>query len=222
MSGVGCAATRDAAPELALGILDGAERAEVLLHLASCPRCPRYVSELAVVADGLARLAPEAEPPAGFARRVQAELGGSRRRARRRWTAGIAAVAAAAAIAAAVIVPAVESGPSTPAAAPVLHTVAMVGGNGVRVGHVAVSNTNPASIVVNVDYSVPDGTYALVLHTGTGTGAARRIGSITITEGGGQWVGAAAVPPHQNATLALSAPGGGWVCQAALSQAQAT
>jgi hypothetical protein len=220
MSGVGCAATRDAAPELALGILDGAERAEALLHLASCPQCQRYVSELASVADGLARLAPEAEPPAGFARRVQAELGGSRRRARRRWTAGIAAVAAAAAIAAAVIVPAAESGPSTPAAAPVLHTVAMVGRNGVRVGHVAVSNTNPASIVVNVDYSVPDGTYALMLHTGTG--AAHRIGSITITEGGGQWVGAATVPAHQNATLALSAPGGGWVCQAALNQAQAT
>jgi putative zinc finger protein len=219
MSGVGCAATRDAAPELALGILDGAERAEVLLHIASCPRCQRYVGELASVADGLARLAPEVEPPAGFARRVQAELRGSRRRARRRWTAGIAAVAAAAAIAAAVVVPAVESGPSTPAAAPVLHSVAMVGGNGVRVGHVAVSNTNPASIVVNVDYSVPDGTYALVLHTGP---AADRIGSITIAEGRGQWIGAARVPAHQDATLALASPNGGWVCQAALSQAQAT
>jgi len=220
MSGVGCAATRDAAPELALGILDGAERAEVLLHIASCPRCQHYVSELASVADGLARLAPEAEPPAGFARRVQAELRGSRRRARRRWTAGIAAVAAAAAIAAAVIVPAVESGPSAPAAAPVLHSVAMVGGNGVRVGHVAVSNTNPASIVVNVDYSVPDGTYSLVLHAGGG--AAHRIGAITIAEGRGQWIGAASVPSRQDATLALSAPGGGWVCQAALNQAQAT
>jgi hypothetical protein len=219
MSAVGCAATRDAAPELALGVLDGAERAEVLLHLASCPRCQRYVSELAGVADGLARLAPEAEPPAGFAHRVEAELRGSRRRLRRRWAAGVAAVAVAAAIVAAVVVPAVESGPSTPAAAPVLHTVTMVGSNGRRVGHVALSSTNPASIVVNVDYSVPDGTYALVLRAGT---AARRIGSITIAEGGGQWIGAAHVPPHQDATLALSTPGGGWVCQAALNQAEAS
>jgi len=220
MSGVGCAATRDAAPELALGILDGAERAEVLLHLQSCPRCQRYVSELASVADGLARLAPEAEPPAGFALRVEAELRGSRRRARRRWTAGVAAVAVAAAIVVAVVVPAVESGPSTRAAAPVLHSVAMVGGRGVRAGSVAVSNTNPASLAVNVDYSVPDGTYALVLHTGATT--SHRIGSITIAEGRGQWIGAAPVPPHEDSTLALATPGGRWVCQAALTQAQAT
>ena len=219
MSGVGCAATRDAAPELALGILDGAERAEVLLHLQSCPRCQRYVSELASVADGLARLPPEAEPPAGFALRVEAELRGSRRRARRRWTAGVAAVAVAAAIVAAVVVPAVESGPSRPAAAPVLHSVAMVGGSGLRVGDVAVSNTNPASLAVNVDYAVPDGTYALVLHTGP---TASQIGSITIADGRGQWIGAAHVPPHQDATLALASPGGGWVCHAALTQAQAT
>jgi len=219
MSAVGCAATRDAAPELALGILDGAERAEVLLHLASCPRCQRYVGELAGVADGLARLVPEAEPPAGFAHRVYAEIRGPHRRLRRRWTAGVAAVAVAAAVAAAVVVPAVGSGRSTPAAAPALHSVAMVGGNGLRVGHVALSNTNPASIVVTVDYSVPDGTYALVLHTGT---AARRLGSIKIAEGGGQWIGAAHVPPHQDATLALSTPGGGWVCQAALNEAQAS
>ena len=220
MSGVGCAATRDAAPELALGILDGAERAEVLVHVASCPRCQRYVSELASVADGLARLAPEAEPPAGFARRVQAALGGSSRRARRRWTAGVAAAAVAAAIVATVVVPAVESGPGTRAAAPVLHSVAMVGGNGVRVGDVAVSNTNPASIAVNVNYAVSDGTYALVLRTGAT--APHRIGSITIAEGRGQWIGAAAVPPHQDSTLGLAAAGGGWVCQAALTQAQAT
>jgi len=67
MNGLGCAASREAAPELALGILDGDERAEVLLHLATCPRCQRYVSELAGLADGLSRLAPELEPPAGFA-----------------------------------------------------------------------------------------------------------------------------------------------------------
>jgi hypothetical protein len=34
MRPIGCAATRDAAPELALDVLDGAERTEVLHHLA--------------------------------------------------------------------------------------------------------------------------------------------------------------------------------------------
>jgi hypothetical protein len=222
MSAVGCAATREAAPELALGILDGAERAEVLLHVAACPRCQRYLSELAGVADGLARLAPEAEPPAGFAHRVQAQLRGSRRRAlrRRMATVAVAVAAAAAAILAVVTVRVVESGQSTPVATPALQSAAMVGGNGARVGHVAVSSTDPASIVVNVDYSVPDGTYALMLRSGAGP--AHRIGAITITGSRGQWIGAATVPRYQDATLALAAPGGRWVCQAALPQAEAT
>ena len=52
MSGPASAATHEATPELALGILDGAARAEALMHLASCPSCQRYVDEMAGVADG--------------------------------------------------------------------------------------------------------------------------------------------------------------------------
>jgi len=70
MRSIGCAATRDAAPELALDMLDGAERTEVLHHLARCPRCLAYVAELAQVTDQLVCLAPDVEPPPGFARRV--------------------------------------------------------------------------------------------------------------------------------------------------------
>jgi predicted anti-sigma-YlaC factor YlaD len=217
VTGVGCAAARDAAPELALGILDGSERAEVLGHLTTCARCQRYVSELAGVADGLARLAPEAEPPVGFGRRVDAELRGGRRRAVRRWVTTVAVTAAAAAILAVVIVRVVEAGsPTRPVAAPTLRSAAMIGSTGVRVGDVASSNTNPSSLVVTVDYAVPDGTYQLELRTG---GGRHGIGAITITAGRGRWIGAASVSGTDPVTIALVNQGGGVVCQASLGAA---
>jgi len=221
MNGVGCAATREAAPELALGILDGAERAEVLLHVATCPRCQRYVSELAGVADGLARLAPEVEPPAGFAARVDAEVRRPRRQHRRRFALAIAATAAAATIVAVATVQVVNAGraPSN-VAAPALHSATMVGADGARVGHVALSSTTPSSLVVNVDYSVPDGTYALEVRQPGTTG--QRIGAITITEGHGEWIGTAALPHGPDVSLLLVDARGVAVCQAAITQPQAS
>ena len=221
MTGVGCAATREAAPELALGTLDGAERAEVLLHVATCPSCQRYVSELAGVADGLARLAPEVEPPAGFAPRVEAEIRRPRRRHRRRFAAAIAATAAAATIAAVATVQVIDAGRTARrVAAPALHSTEMVGANGVRVGHVALSATNPSSLVVNVDYAVPDGRYALML--GEPDAASHRIGWMTIAEGRGMWIGSAPLPHEPDVTLALVTADGVAVCHAAITQPQAT
>jgi Putative zinc-finger len=220
MNPIGCAAVRDAAPELALGILDGAERAELLLHLAGCPRCQEHVNELAGVADGLTRLAPEIEPPFGFSRRVDAAIRGGRRRWVRRWGT-VAVAAAAAAIIAVVAVRVIDAGrPSTPVAAPALHTVAMIGANNVRVGRVAVSGTSPASLAVNVDYSLPDGTYTLELdHPG---GTDHRVGAITVSGGHGQWSGTAPLARRDDVTLDMVSTGGVVVCQAAVTQAQAS
>jgi hypothetical protein len=81
-----CEHTRDLAPEIALGIADGEERAEALRHLATCAECQRVVGQLTQVADELLVLAPAAEPPAGFESRVVQALG-LQRPARRlpRW-----------------------------------------------------------------------------------------------------------------------------------------
>jgi hypothetical protein len=70
-----CEEVRALAPELALGIADGRERAEALAHLASCAPCRTYLSELTDVADDLLTLTPSEEPPVGFETRVLAELG---------------------------------------------------------------------------------------------------------------------------------------------------
>ena len=103
-----CDRTRELAAELALGILDGEQRAQALRHLAECPECRRAVEELTAVADELLMLAPEREPPAGFESRVLARLqpppaATRSTRRRRRLLAPLAAAAAAAAIATAVV-----------------------------------------------------------------------------------------------------------------------
>ena len=93
-----CEQTRRLAPELALGIADGADRAQALRHLAECAECRRLVEELSAVGDDLLLLAPEHEPPAGFESRVLARLAPAPRpRPRRRLRAVLFPVAAAAA-----------------------------------------------------------------------------------------------------------------------------
>jgi hypothetical protein len=69
-----CEHTRQLAAELALGIADGADRAQALRHMAGCAECRRAVEELSEVADELLMLAPEREPPVGFESRVRARL----------------------------------------------------------------------------------------------------------------------------------------------------
>ena len=71
-----CAAARELAPDLALGLLPGAERARLLAHLAGCASCDALVAELADVADSLLLLAPGADPPPGFESAVLARIDG--------------------------------------------------------------------------------------------------------------------------------------------------
>lgn len=105
--GLSCAEVEALAPELALGTVDGAERAAVLSHLAGCAKCREASDQLAGVADRLLLLAPPAEPPAGFETRVLARMASpapaerTPRPARRprRALVGIAAVALVAALA---------------------------------------------------------------------------------------------------------------------------
>ena len=220
MTPVDCTAARDAAPELALGILDGAERAEVLLHVAGCPACQAYVSDLAVVADGLASLAPEVEPPFGFSRRVDAAIRGPRRHLHRRVVTGVAAAMAAAAIAVAALTGVVGGGSSTPVAAPTLRTVSMIGDGGARVGRVAVAGATRASLAVTVDYAVPDGTYALQLTAPDGSST--RVGWITISGGRGQWVGTTTLPHQDDVNLQLVAATGTVVCHAQVTETNAS
>ena len=84
MSGAACDDVRAAAAELALGLLDGEERARVLAHANSCPACRAHLDELAVVAQEILTAAPVHEPPPGFESRVLGALAPAPARAERR------------------------------------------------------------------------------------------------------------------------------------------
>jgi hypothetical protein len=84
-----CDEFRELAPEIALGIADGEERAEALRHLSTCAECRRLVEELSEVTDELLLVAPAQEPPVGFESRVVDTLweqAPQRRRRARWWT----------------------------------------------------------------------------------------------------------------------------------------
>ena len=98
-SRLSCESARAMAPELALGIIPGEERAQLLAHVASCASCRRVVDNLAEAADAILLTAPEIEPPAGFESGVLAQVR-TPDRPRKARLAIIAAAALLAAIAA--------------------------------------------------------------------------------------------------------------------------
>ena len=74
-----CEEVRELAPEVALGVVSGEERALVLDHVGGCAACRKHLDDLARTADGLLVLAPSVEPPAGFETRVLGALQAARR-----------------------------------------------------------------------------------------------------------------------------------------------
>ena len=80
----GCEAYADELAELALGVLTGRERARVLSHVESCPRCAEELEQLSRAADTVVQAAPEMEPPMGFEVRLFERMGVADVRRRRR------------------------------------------------------------------------------------------------------------------------------------------
>jgi hypothetical protein len=162
-----CTDLADVAPELALEILGGAERAAALAHLEGCVACQQLVDTLAADADRLLMLAPSAEPPAGFQDRVLTSLTHVARpvgpRARRTSRA-VAMLAAAACVAALAL--ALSLGPS---AGPAPAEAAMRTPAGEVVGHVFVHSEPESALFMTLPgwsaqiqrYALPDETYAL-------------------------------------------------------------
>ena len=155
MSTPDCSVLADAAPELALGILPGDERADALVHLDKCAHCQQLVGSYTVVTDQLLRLGPRAEPPVGFGGRVvdaisaAASSGRAGRvdptnpTARRRVPGAVLAVAAA--VIALVIAFGVVVQPSSPTvAAAEMRTAA-----GTVVGEIFVHDGPPAKVFMN-------------------------------------------------------------------------
>jgi Putative zinc-finger len=95
-SGV-CDEVRGVLSELALGIADGEERAQVLEHVSDCTDCRQELERQSAVADELLLLAPGQEPPIGFELEVLRSIQPEPRRNRSifRWLVPATALLAA-------------------------------------------------------------------------------------------------------------------------------
>ena len=144
-----CPRTDELAPEVALGLLAGQDRAEALTHVAQCRPCRKKVDELAETADRLLPLAPTGEPPAGFEAAVLRELGALRPagvpQVRARRNALIVGAAAAFCLVLGVVVGRATATPPAEARA-----VAMVTPEGRQVGDLWVYNGPPTWLLVSV------------------------------------------------------------------------
>jgi hypothetical protein len=210
MSALGCAEVRDLAPELALGVLGGADRAEALLHVDRCPRCRAHINELSETADALGLLAPEAEPPTGFEKRLLHAMGVERHRGWRgivlsRWAAAaaVAALLVAGSLVGGLAGLGIIGGHRSRISTEYVEAIRKMGGKSLKAAPM-VGNTGKASgeafayhgksswVFVSVDYnSMPSGTYTVFLDDATGQHA---LGSIKVADGSG--------------TLGIKAPGG--------------
>jgi hypothetical protein len=195
-----CSQLRDMAPDVALGLVTGEERAVALAHLEGCAACRAEVASLAGVADELLLIGPEAPPPEGFDRRVLARLtevraaeapsaarprrlahlhrdARRRRPDRRRLAVGGALSAAAAAVVLVAAVLAIRDDP----AAPTEERAEMTTGVGEVVGTATVRSGDPATVAVDVpgwEEAVPEGaTYWLAVEMDDGSRTMTHIGT---------------------------------------------
>jgi len=213
-----CAQLRDVAPELALGVLGGAERGEALAHLDTCSRCQVYLAELTEAADVLPLLAEEREPPAGFEARVLGSLSSERRRGRRRWYASMAAAVAAAMIVSITAVRVIDAGSdATPQAAtpttstaPIHLTQAQMlsSTDGSPAGWVYVSGGR--SVALAVSYIVTPGTYGIQVQPSGEPPVT--IGDVQVDAYRGSWTGTSSVDIAPGDTVALVSAEGSQVC----------
>ncbi|HEX5588146.1 MAG TPA: zf-HC2 domain-containing protein [Acidimicrobiia bacterium] len=221
MSGLTCVQVHDAAPEFALGVLGGAERAEVIVHLTNCSRCQAYVAELTEAADVLPLMVPEREPPAGFEQRVLEGLHADRRRSRRRWFASVAVAVAAATILSITILRVIDARTDTTRVATTpateLATAPMVSAvSGAPAGWAYVSDHR--NVVLAVAYGVDAGRYDIQVASAAGSPAV--IGGIDIVDSRGSWVGASSVPIATGDTISLIDAQGAAVCHGTVETTQ--
>jgi anti-sigma factor RsiW len=204
----------DELAELALGLLDGRRRAELLTHVESCGHCLAQVERFAMVADQLVHIAPELEPPLGFENGIfdrireagapeQAELPSELEERRRRRSHPVR-VAVVAAIAAAMALLGVGAGwalhgtdnvpPSaTSSHRPVLEGRLLAAGH--SVGDVYVSAGQPAWLTMNVRTVSAAG--MVQCNITTAGGGSYVLGYFQLLDGNGSWDTPLPVAPNQ-------------------------
>jgi hypothetical protein len=212
-----CAQLVDAAPELALGVLPGDERAAALAHLDGCASCQHVVSSLTGVTDRLLLvLTPAVEPPLGFEDRVLTPLVedamAPSRRLRARRPIVMAALAVAACVAVLVLTIAAPRSASSVVSSP------MRTSDGQVVGQLylqekpsaVLSMTLPGWVDRIASYAAPGATYAVRI---TRTDGPDRVLPVTMNDRS-SWAAALDLDPRTITTVALVDSSGAVWCAA--------
>jgi hypothetical protein len=197
MSELTCSQCRDLGAELALGILGGRQRAQVLAHLDGCIACRDQVRELTVLGDEVAGLVPGAEPPMGFEERTLARLPVPITSRPRRWRVPATAAAAVILLVAGWALGTFTHPTRAPAAptatgASVQSTVmaAALTSGGLRVGEVYAQPGSQPWIAMAVDLDRP--TNAMVsCQLQRRDGSTVTVGAFPLAGGYGYWAGPA-------------------------------
>jgi anti-sigma-K factor RskA len=216
-----CEQLADVAPELALGVLTGRERADAYAHLDRCASCRALVSSLSGVTDELLRdFAPSVEPPPGFEARVLEAMRPATVTpiTRHRWSRRLTmlSVAAAACIAILIGVIVAVGGTSKPAIA----EAQMRTDSGTVVGWIHVEGRDTSNVTMNLPgwaaeinvWGHEGDTYSLQLTEKNGTNHLTPVALDTAAN----WHGTLEVDPDTITTAAMVDGEGHVLCSATL------
>jgi Putative zinc-finger len=220
----GCEEYENELAELALGVLTGRERARVLSHVDSCPRCAEELEVLSRTADTVVMAAPEMEPPLGFEVRLFERMGVTDVRPRRRrrhlrgsrWVpalVGVAAVAAALALGLSLTSSPTPNVTAQSQRSRQVVTAALVA-NDKTVGHVMTVGGDTPWLSMTLDDSAASGTVRCVVVTADGT--RHWVGTFDAHEGYGAWMAPLHVDPADVRTAEVVAPSGTVIATATL------
>ncbi len=218
----GCEQYANELAELSLGVLTGRERARVLAHVESCPRCADELELLSRVADTVVQAAPEMEPPLGFEVRLFEKMGVTdvaprRRRLRRsRWVPAVVGVAAATLALGLGLSLSSSSTPSVTAQARGPHEVmtAALTENGETVGHVMTFGGDKPWMSMMLADSTARGRVTCVVVTSDGR--THRLGTFVAREGYGAWISPLHVDPTDVRRAEVVSPSGTVIATATL------
>ena len=217
----GCEQYADELAELALGVLTGRERARVLSHVESCPRCAEELEILSRTADSVLQAAPDMEPPLGFEVRLFERMGvtdarpGRRRLRRSRWVPAVVGVAAAA-VALGVglrVTSSTSTPPTVTARAHQVETAALMS-NGKMVGHVMTFAGDNPWLSMTMDDASAHGTVRCVVVTEDGV--THTVGTFESRQGYGAWMSPLHVNPATVRTAEVVSPSGTVIATATL------
>jgi hypothetical protein len=204
-----CAQLHEVAPELALGVLVGAERGQALAHLAGCAECRHLVDELSEAADSLLLLTVEAEAPLGFESRVLARIANVKPRRRPwRWIAAVAAAVVLTAVATGIVV----HHHNGPAGDLHLRAAALRAGTGEETGYVYLTTGHPAWVFMSVESTVAGQRYLCELNLRDGRVV--RAGQFTVADLEGWWGTQVAAGAENLRSVRLLAPDGTTIASA--------